>query len=257
MKVLKLSAVIATALLSTAAMANTGTKVMDGARTVAKTALNPAAVSAEVGTLGYGANIAWAVNDSVELQAGWAGGDVAKMGNNNFDANGVNYKVDTKFSNPYAGVQMRPLNNWLTIGAGVIVPKNEIDIRTNGDNKGAFSVDGKKYKQEDVGALAGKLKHRNDLAPYLTFGVRPNINNNWGLFAEAGMAYLGKSDATIAIVDKDRYPEDATVSSVEADGVAPTQTSRKAIIEQATRDIEQKEWSNWYPIVKAGVTYRF
>lgn len=81
MKTLKLSMFGAAVLLSTSAMANivtdTGATLVDGTRTLFKTATKPAAVSLEVGSLGYGANIAWAANDRVELQAGWAGGDIA------------------------------------------------------------------------------------------------------------------------------------------------------------------------------------
>ena len=101
MKAIKLSVVSAAVLLSTSAMANvvtnTGATVVDGTRTIFSTLVKPAAVSAEVGTLGYGANIGWAVNDTVELQAGWAGGNIAKSINDNFNANGVNYQLETDF----------------------------------------------------------------------------------------------------------------------------------------------------------------
>ncbi|MGO2884717.1 MAG: hypothetical protein ACTICE_05330, partial [Psychrobacter celer] len=48
---------------------NTTGAVVGGTKTFFQTAINPAAVSAEVGTLGYGANIAWGLNENTELQA--------------------------------------------------------------------------------------------------------------------------------------------------------------------------------------------
>ncbi|MFC0821166.1 hypothetical protein [Moraxella marmotae] len=252
MKTVKLAAISAAVLLSTSAMANVvtnaghavadGTRtVVDGGRTIFKTLTKPAAVSAEVGTLGYGANIAWAVNDTVELQAGWAGGDVAKMVNDNFDADGVNYQLDTDFSNPYLGVQMRPAANWFTVGAGVIVPDNDIKVRANpnGSTADSYTIKGTEYKFNEIGTLEGKLEHRNKVAPYLTVGFRPNLNNNWGVFGEIGATYLGKVDADIKAVGA-------------TDTVKAAQAAK-----DAEQGIEDKDYSNWFPIAKVGVTYRF
>lgn len=94
---------------------NTTGAVVGGTKTFFQTAINPASVSAEVGTLGYGANIGWSLNEKTELQAGWAGGDVADLFGGDFDANDVNYDVDADFSNPYLGVQLRPTGNWFTM----------------------------------------------------------------------------------------------------------------------------------------------
>lgn len=253
MKAVKLSVVSAAVLLSTSAMANvvtnTGAAVVDGTRTIFSTLVKPAAVSAEVGTLGYGANIAWAVNDTVELQAGWAGGDIAEAINDNFDANGVNYQVETDFSNPYLGVQMRPAANWFTVGAGIIVPDNDITVRSNpegSDDKAFYRIGGENVSVNALGTLEGTLEHRNKLAPYLTVGFRPNLHNNWGVFGELGAAYLGKTNATIKAVN---IPG-------RDDGYLPD-VVRQQYAEQAERDIEDKDYARWFPIAKVGVTYRF
>ena len=251
MKAVKLSVVSAAVLLSTSAMANvvtnTGAAVVDGTRTIFSTLVKPAAVSAEVGTLGYGANIAWAANDTVEIQAGWAGGDIAEAINDNFDANGVNYQVETDFSNPYLGVQMRPAANWFTVGAGIIVPDNDITVRANDYDQGVYRVNGKEYAQKDVGVLEGTLEHRNKLAPYLTVGFRPNLHNNWGVFGEVGAAYLGKTNATI------NAEETGLVRSTDG----TTTISKRELANQAERDIEGEDYARWFPIAKVGVTYRF
>ncbi|HSP85697.1 MAG TPA: hypothetical protein VLN09_08175, partial [Psychrobacter sp.] len=178
---------------------NTTGAVVGGTTGFFKKVVNPASVSAEVGTLGYGANIGWSLNDKTELQAGWAGGDAADLFGGDFDVNDVNYDVDTDFSNPYLGVQVRPMANWFTMGAGIIVPDNEIDVTSN-PNGGVYKVDGNQYDADDVGVLKGNLEHRNKLAPYATIGFRPNITNNFGLFGELGAAYMGKTDATVSSV---------------------------------------------------------
>src|SRR5690606_28021946 len=177
-----------------------------------QTVTHPAAISAEVGTLGYGANIGWALNDKTELQAGWAGGDVADLFGGDFDAGDVNYDVDADFSNPYLGVQLRPTGNWFTMGAGIIVPDNDLDVTANADG-GFFKIDGQQYNSGQVGTLQGTMEHRNKLAPYATIGFRPNITNNFGLFGELGAAYMGKTDATVRAQDPN-----SVVSYVDANG---------------------------------------
>jgi len=240
---------------------STPAAVVGGTKTFFQTVTHPAAISAEVGSLGYGANIAWGVNDKTELQAGWAGGDVADLFGGDFDAKGINYDVDTDFSNPYLGVQLRPAANWFTMGAGIIVPDNDIDVYGNaeGGSNGYYSVDGKRYYAnkvsadivkedieagryggQDVGGLEGTLEHRNKLAPYATIGFRPNITNNFGVFGEVGAAYLGKVDATV------RYTGDGG-NDLKAQEAA----------RQAERDLEDKNFLEWLPIVKLGATYRF
>ncbi len=270
MKFIKLAAISAAVMASTAAMAaepvvyqyqedggivrNTTGAVVGGTKTFFQTVTHPAAISAEIGTLGYGANIGWALNDTTELQAGWAGGDITDLFGSDFDAKGINYDVDTDFSNPYLGVQMRPAANWFTVGAGIIVPDNDIDVRANAEGEGYYSIDGGKYyagkapgavgtgdiKAENVGNLEGTIEHRNKLAPYLTMGFRPNITNNFGIFGELGAAYMGKVDATV------NYSGDG--GNIDAAQVA----ARKA-----EKDLEDKSWLEWMPIIKLGATYRF
>jgi hypothetical protein len=232
---------------------NTTGAVVGTTKTIFNTLTHPASVSAEAGTLGYGASLGFSVNEKTELQAGWAGGDAAELFGGDFDANDVNYDIDTDFSNPYLGVQLRPMANWFTMGAGIIVPDNEITATANakdaGDN-GYYPVDGARYfvgtpdagqvdvargDITEVGGVQADLEHRNKLAPYLTVGFRPNITNNFGVFGELGAAYLGKTTAT-----------------VNANG------ANGALAEdQIKKELEDENYLEWMPIVKLGATYRF
>ena len=234
---------------------NTTGAIFGGTKTLFNTAIHPAAVSAEVGTLGYGANVAWAINDKTELQAGWAGGDVADLFGGDFDADDVNYEVDADFSNPYMGVQLRPAANWFTMGAGVIVPDNDIDVTANANGGGEnsyYQINDVKYSADDVGTLQGKLEHRNKLAPYATIGFRPNITNNFGVFGEIGAAYMGKTDATVNA----RNPENLVDISNGVNNV-PSGLNAGQVANLAEQELEDKDYLEWFPIVKLGATYRF
>ena len=228
---------------------NTTGAIFGGTKTLFNTAINPAAVSAEVGTLGYGANVAWAMNEKTELQAGWAGGDVADLFGGDFDADDVNYDVDADFSNPYLGVQYRPVANWFTMGAGIIVPDNDIDVTANAEGPN-FRIDNVDYNAAQTGNLEGTLEHRNKLAPYGTIGFRPNIGNNWGVFGEIGAAYMGKTDATVR---SSNSGQQVTATSVNG----TTTVDADVVAKAAEQELEDKDWLEWFPIVKLGATYRF
>ena len=232
---------------------NTTGAIFGGTKTLFNTAINPASVSAEVGTLGYGANIGWSLNEKTELQAGWAGGDVADLFGGDFDANDVNYDVDTDISNPYLGVQLRPMSNWFTVGAGIIVPDNDIDVRANseGADDGYFELDNIQYNATQTGSLEGTIEHRNKLAPYGTIGFRPNIGNNWGVFGEIGAAYMGSTDATVRATDPN-----SVVNYTDANGT-PSVTTAGEVASMSEQELEDKDWLEWMPIVKLGATYRF
>ncbi|WP_296241699.1 MULTISPECIES: hypothetical protein [unclassified Psychrobacter] len=235
---------------------NTTGAVVGSTKTFFQTAINPASVSAEVGTLGYGANIGWSLNEKTELQAGWAGGDVADLFGGDFDANDVNYDVDSDFSNPYLGVQLRPTGNWFTMGAGIIVPDNDIDVTANPDggvykiNDRTFVADG----ENGVGSLQGTMEHRNKLAPYGTIGFRPNIGNNWGVFGEIGAAYMGKTNATVNAVDPER---NVNIDNGVTPGGVDSGLNAGQVAKLAERELEDKDYLEWMPIVKLGATYRF
>ena len=229
---------------------NTTGAVVGGTRTFFQTVTHPAAISAEVGTLGYGANIGWALNDKTELQAGWAGGDVADLFGGDFDANDVNYEVDSDFSNPYLGVQLRPMANWFTMGAGIIVPDNDFDVRANANGPN-FRINNVDYNAAQTGTLTGTMEHRNKLAPYATIGFRPNITNNFGLFGELGAAYMGKTDATVTSSNAA-----GSVTATDVNGPV-TGVTGADVAKAAERELEDKNWLEWMPIVKVGATYRF
>src|SRR5699024_51232 len=133
--------VVTEAPVQTQAPVQTGTNVLDSGKGFFNQAINPAAVSAEIGTLGYSASIACGVHETTELTAGWNG--FSDDGTKDLDASDswINWgkalgdgwgsfkgdmKYDADFSNPYLGVNLRPWANNFTIGTGILVPDNEL-----------------------------------------------------------------------------------------------------------------------------------
>ena len=211
---------------------NTTTQLVTGTRTFFDTVTHPAAISAEVGTLGYGANLGWALNDKTELVVGWAGGDIGDL-KDTIDIQDNTFDLETDYSNPYIGVNLRPAGNWFTVGLGTIFQDNKTTLKSS-------NAQGVKIGNNDVvgysGNLEASVENKNTMAPYLTLGFRPNITNNFGLFGEVGAAYTGGQKVTEAKIDG---------------------ANRADLASDLQKDIDDEDLAKWYPIAKIGATYRF
>lgn len=283
MKVTKLSAVVAVALFSTHAMAHTFT---ESGKSLLSTLTKPA-VSAEIGTLGYGASVAWAANDTAEVVVGWNGAmnsasyayDTAKLAKipavgsmlpatlRNSEGTKGTATFKLKGNNPYVGINYRPFAGVTTIGAGVIFQKgNGIEATFSGDVTAVEVKQGSDTIKADVKDYTGKVTATNkrDLAPYLTIGLKPPVDSRFGIFAEVGAAYTGQvttdmsfNSGTITniFVNGNKLPESAPQYST-------IQTRAKAQLEGRTYAYEDKVNANLNkfpiaPIVKVGATFRF
>lgn len=210
---------------------NTTTQLVSGTRTFFDTVTHPAAISAEVGTLGYGANLGWALNDKTELVVGWAGGDIGDL-KDTIDIQDNTFDLETDYSNPYIGVNLRPASNWFTVGLGTIFQDNKVTLKANNAKDVKIGDNVKGYS----GNLEASVENKNTMAPYLTLGFRPNITNNFGLFGEVGAAYTGGQKVTEA----------------KQDG-----KESKDLASDLQKDIDDENLAKWYPIAKIGATYRF
>lgn len=211
---------------------NTTTQLVTGTRTFFDTVTHPAAISAEVGTLGYGANIGWGLNDKTELVVGWAGGDIGDL-KDTIDIQDNTFDLETDYSNPYIGVNLRPAANWFTVGLGTIFQDNKTTLKSS-------NAQGVKIGNNDVvgysGNLEASVENKNTMAPYLTLGFRPNITNNFGVFGEIGAAYTGGQKVTEAKQNGENNP---------------------FLASDLQKDIDDEDLADWMPIAKLGLTYRF
>ncbi len=235
--------------------------------------VKPASVSAEIGSLGYGAKIAWDVNDKTELQVGINGGDVVDFipcdCAKEREVKGVTFNMDSSFSNPYVGVQIRPMNNAFTVGTGVMhIGNNKVNGVANpsenmtipfGDEKYKIKVDGTAKAQIDA-----EIKFKNSLAPYLTAGVHPNQDKRFSVFGELGAVYTGgvKTDVQASGKFYNRAGDEVDFSQVDganeemADRIAKFKENARSEFDERVQDT-LKGKDKFYPIVKVGVTTRF
>lgn len=270
MKAVKLTAVAAGLLLSTSAMANT--VVLDSGRTVMQTVMKPAGISAEVGLLGAGGRVSWAVTDKTEVQAGWNG---MNFDNRSFPLNvdatkddivskvlkeglGEDFKglngsltVNAKMNNPYLGAQFRPFSNAITVGTGVILNRNDIEIGLNATG-GQLPVGDFTYQLTPNDSVSLKATARNTLAPYLTVGLKPNLDSRFGVFGEVGAAYVGRYDVNV----NTNIGNNGQVTATNSDGVAVTLDANH-LQRRIDTALEKAPQVPVFPIVKVGATLRF
>ncbi len=250
MKGLKLIAVAVVA--TTASLANADASYM-----------KPSSVSAEIGTLGYGAKVAWDVNDKTQLQVGINGGDVVDMIPcdcvKDRRVDDVRFKMSSSFGTPYVGVQVRPMNNALTVGAGVMhIGNNKVhaySVPTGSDRKIVVGENDNQYTIKGDAKIEADIKFKNQLAPYLTVGVHPNSKKRVSMFGEVGAMYVNgaKTDVTVS----GKFEKDGQeFTAQDSDEVAQLKDDiRHEWDRRVKKNVRNKD--SFYPIAKVGATVRF
>ncbi|WP_104483995.1 ornithine uptake porin CarO [Acinetobacter indicus] len=210
----------------------------------------PAAVRAEVGTTGYGGALLWTANPYVGLALGYNGGDISWS--DDLSINGSKYDMDMDNSVGYLNAEIRPwgesTNPWaqgLYIAAGVGYIDNEYELDRRVKAGEGFSVNHTDFVAGDNGAhINGKMKYKNDFAPYVGLGLAPKINKNWGVFGEVGAYYTGNPEANLTLVS----------------GGAPDNSTRGSLVDNIATDEEKirtDDKHEWMPVAKLGVSYHW
>ncbi|UIZ98286.1 ornithine uptake porin CarO [Acinetobacter johnsonii] len=212
--------------------------------------LIPTGVRAEVGTTGYGGALLWTANPYVGLALGYNGGDISWS--DDLSINGSKYDMDMDNSVGYLNAEIRPwgasTNPWaqgLYVAAGVGYIDNEYELDRRVKAGEGFSVNHTDFVAGANGAhINGKMKYKNDFAPYVGLGLAPKINKNWGVFGEVGAYYTGNPEANLTLVS----------------GGAPDNATRGSLVDNIATDEEKirtDDKHEWMPVAKLGVSYHW
>ncbi|MFV5367267.1 ornithine uptake porin CarO [Acinetobacter junii] len=212
--------------------------------------LDPVSVRAEVGTTGYGGAISYRVNPYVGLTLGYNGGDISWSDDVKID--GTKYDLDMENNNTYLNAELYPWGasenafaRSLYVAAGVAYLDNDYDLQKRTSAGRTLSINNNDYEVVDAskdGGVTGKMSYKNDIAPYVGFGLNAPVYKNIGVFGEVGAYYTGNPDVKL-----DAYNLKAVT------GAKP--------IDQAVAD-EQDKIANkgsyeWMPVGKVGVSFSF
>ncbi|MHA3054183.1 hypothetical protein E0H77_03785 [Acinetobacter sp. ANC 4633] len=236
---------VASALVSIAGTAMADEPVIIEPGNTYKTYL-PTSFRAEAGTTGYGGALTWDVNPYVGVSLGYNGGHINWR--NDIKSHGTKYDLNQdNNNNVYLNAEMHPWgassNHFaksVYVAAGVAYLDDDYKL-TSKSNNGNVTVNDTKYNI--TGNITGKMKYKNEIAPYVGIGMRPMLNEHWGVFGEVGAYYTDNPAVTLT--------SNATVNSGGTN--AQFQNDLKAQENQIANEDKYK----WLPSAKVGVIYRF
>lgn len=299
MKTLKL-AILPVALLATSAFAheaesgivkNSTTQLVEGTKTFFNKATKPGAISAEVGTLGYGGHITWGVNEKIDLVAGWNGGktdfdvDIGdpdsiinwkKVLDDKMKDYTANLEFKADMNNPYLGVRLRPWGNNFNIGTGVILNdntfsatlKNTTSVKYEAPKDITFTVPedikyeyaGKTYEFKAGEVITYKKGDDIEVPADASISVSSEQRNSVAPYLTIGFApstnkrwgFFGE----VGVAYTGNLKTDVNYSIPEVLKNTPTEHDVKEIAEDIRKEVRDAN-VKFQPIVKAGVTVRF
>lgn len=210
--------------------------------------LDPVSVRAEVGTTGYGGALSYRVNPYVGLSLGYNGGDISWS--DDIKVDGSTYDLDMENNNTYLNAEIFPWgtsqNNFVNsmyIAAGVAYLDNDYDLKRRVGSGEEFNVNNTDYIATSDVSINGKMSYKNDIAPYLGFGVAPKIYKNLGVFGEVGAFYTGNPTVQLT----------STGTATQGPGKDSLATS----VSKEEDNIANDGKYEWMPVAKVGLSYKF
>ena len=240
----------ASVLAAVAGSAMADTAVVKDGYAFDRNQLIPTGVRAEVGTTGYGGALLWTANPYVGLALGYNGGDISWS--DDLSINGTKYDMDMDNNLTYLNAEIRPWgaspSKWaqgVYVAAGVGYIDNDYDLQKRTSAGRTLSINNNDYQVVDAnqeGGVNGKMSYKNDIAPYLGFGLNAPVYKNVGLFGEVGAYYTGNPDVKLA--------------SYNLEGVNGAKPIDQAVADEQNKIANDNKYE-WLPVAKLGVSYHW
>lgn len=203
---------------------------------------SPFSIRTEAGLSGYGGAVMYQVTPNVSLALGYNGGKLNWKDSVRID--NIDYNLDMNNDMTYLNAMIYPWGasdgTWLkslytTVGIGYV--GNEYDLHRHfkpGDKRPPII---NKYVPKNFSVdVKGYMDYPSTISPYIGFGLAPQINEHWGVFAEVGTYYMGNASIHLTHINN-YYVNDLAVK-----------TDYK---------LDDEVIFTWYPVAKIGLTYTF
>jgi hypothetical protein len=156
----------------------------------------PPAASAQVGvgiragTLGLGADVAFALSPNVQVR----GGGAIQPWDPTFTISDIEYTVNLPGTFVNIGIDLFPIGGGFRIGGGLLYKPEDISI----SGKFADNVDigGRSYTGSEVGTLTGTVSSKATV-PYVMIGFGKHASSGIGLFLDLGASFVGEQALTL------------------------------------------------------------
>jgi len=147
-------------------------------------------VGVRVGTLGLGADVAFALSSNVQAR----GGGAIQPWNPTSTISDIEYTVNLPGTFVNVGIDLFPIGGGFRIGCGLLYEPDDVSI--SGEFTGNVDIGGRSYTGSEVGTLTGTVSSKAT-APYAMIGFGKHASSGIGLFLDLGAAFVGKQELTL------------------------------------------------------------
>jgi hypothetical protein len=196
-------------------------------------------VSARVGTLGIGVDVAKSLTPQFNARLGFNFGNISA----NRTDSGINYDAQLNFSSiqlvgdyyPFASSSFR-------VTGGLVAQNNRFAVTSKPSGNGVYTIDGNQFSASSVGTLSGEYKYGNSIAPYLGIGIGKSTNEGFGFNADLGVMFAGSPKVSL------------TASNPAFNNNPITRAQLDNQVRQTENDLKG---FNVYPVLSIGLSYGF
>lgn len=200
--------------------------------TASAAAFDQVSVGAGVSTLGYGIDLNSRFSDHFSATVGYSTFNF----DGDQDTDEVRYDGEIKSSNTSIKLNWHPFAGGFHVAVGAVL--GDINAAVTGTPRagGSYQFNGTTYTAADVGSLTGRVEIKDSVAPYAGIGYRSR--GRFGFYADIGVI--------------------AAKTSVQLSATGLVADPRfLADLEAERRELEDSVDLSLYPVIGAGLVYRF
>ena len=187
-----------------------------------------------IGSTGLGADLGFALSDSLTLRVGYAGYNWS----GDYDDDDITYNAKLKLSN------LSALADWkfwrqMRLTAGLVHAKNKGELagRSTG---GTFTINDVDYAAAEVATLNGNVRLGKNLTPYLGIGYGDIARKGLSFYMDLGVMFQGSPSV------------DLTVNCGTTARCAQLQNDVENEVRQLREDLDKFKY---YPVFSLGLAY--
>jgi hypothetical protein len=196
-------------------------------------------VTARVGTLGIGVDVAKSLTPQFNARLGFNFGNI----NVNRTDSGIDYDSQLNFSSIQLVGDYYPFtSSSFRVTGGLVAQNNRFAVTGKPSNNGTYTIGGTQYSASSVGSLSGEYKYGNSIAPYLGIGIGKSTNEGLGFNADLGVMFTGSPKVSL----------NASNPAFNNNPITRAQLDNQ--VRQTENDLKG---FNVYPVLSIGLSYGF
>ncbi|WP_194712334.1 hypothetical protein [Noviherbaspirillum soli] len=198
-------------------------------------------LSVSAGTTGFAVHVVTPLNDKLSLRVG-----ASLLEHDQSErTRSVDYDFQLRLRTIDMLLDYYPVDQGFRLTGGLMFNGNRIDAAGRPNASGGYVINNRRYSALEAGRLDGRIDFRN-LAPYLGlgWGKAPRAEKGWGVALDVGAMLQGRPRVALA-TSGCGLPEPMCAQLAEDVSVERASLSDKV------------DNFRVYPVIRAGVTYRF